>query len=544
MINKIFRYYNTLKYLKAKQILWRLINLMPRLSTLSNQYPISITSFPSHFPLNTNTFTRDCDEFTFLNETYRLSSIGWDNSNISKLWRYNLHYFNFLLQEENFNSKTLKLNLIHDWIDSNPFGKGTAWEPYPTSVRIINWVKWDINTRQLSEKAKHSLWNQIRWLSSKYEFHILGNHLFINVKAILFASCYFQLDKNHKYYSKSCAILCSELQEQFLPDGSHFELSPMYHSLAMEDLLDLISLSSKLPSSFPTAMLLKKYKKGMEWLRAMSYNNSELSNFNDCANGISLTFESLVKYSKKLRLNESFTEKNIFNYFKESGFVVCFHNNFHLIADVGNIGPDYLPGHAHADTLSFELAANNQRIFVNSGTSVYGISDERLWQRSTLAHNTIQVQNSNSSEVWSGFRVARRAKPFNVKIDELNSIKCIAKFGASHNGYLRLKNPAIHSRSWNLNSDYLVVEDIISGNCNLSVARFYLHPNIKIRKLNSEYILFHNNLDLVILKFESNDAIEILNTTYHDEFGISKPNLCFQIKKVSPCRFSLTVKFL
>ena len=30
------------------------------------------------------------------------------------------------------------------------------------------------------------------------------------------------------------------------------------------------------------------------------------------------------------------------------------------IIDVAKIGPDYLPGHGHADTLSFELSINTQ----------------------------------------------------------------------------------------------------------------------------------------------------------------------------------------
>ena len=57
----------------------------------------------------------------------------------------------------------------------------------------------------------------------------------------------------------------------------------MYHSLAMEDLLDLISISNKLPNIFPTEDILKIYSKGMSWLDTMIYNNNELAHFNDCA---------------------------------------------------------------------------------------------------------------------------------------------------------------------------------------------------------------------------------------------------------------------
>ncbi|MFB1490650.1 MULTISPECIES: heparinase II/III family protein [unclassified Thiocapsa] len=43
------------------------------------------------------------------------------------------------------------------------------------------------------------------------------------------------------------------------------------------------------------------------------------------------------------------------------------------LLDVAPIGPDYLPGHAHADTLSFELSLFGQRVIVNGGTSRYRI---------------------------------------------------------------------------------------------------------------------------------------------------------------------------
>ena len=47
----------------------------------------------------------------------------------------------------------------------------------------------------------------------------------------------------------------------------------------------------------------------------------------------------------------------------------------------------------------------------DSGTSTYERDSERLRQRGTAAHNTVQLGGVDSSEVWSGFRVGRRARP-------------------------------------------------------------------------------------------------------------------------------------
>ena len=40
--------------------------------------------------------------------------------------------------------------------------------------------------------------------------------------------------------------------------------------------------------------------------------------------------------------------------YPDSGYAIYKSYEMKLIADIGNVGPDYIPGHAHADTLSFE----------------------------------------------------------------------------------------------------------------------------------------------------------------------------------------------
>ncbi len=59
------------------------------------------------------------------------------------------------------------------------------------------------------------------------------------------------------------------------------------------------------------------------------------------------------------------------------------------LCDCAPVGPDYLPAHAHADTLSFELSLCGRRLLVNSGTSQYGTDGERQRQRGTAAHNSV-----------------------------------------------------------------------------------------------------------------------------------------------------------
>ena len=194
-----------------------------------------------------------------------------------------------------------------------------------------------------------------------------------------------------------------------------------------------------------------------------------------------------------------------------------------MIADVGNIGPDYLPGHAHADTLSFELSVGLQRVFVNSGISCYGTSKKRLKQRETSAHNTSSVDDANSSEVWSGFRVARRAYVCNVNIKETNDT---IELVASHNGYRILKQAVIHKRSWYMKDHKLMITDIFTGKGEHDFKIFlHVHPgisNIRLEKNKVNFTLADDKKLTLTVSEGWNVVLE--NSMYHSEFGRSIPN--------------------
>jgi uncharacterized heparinase superfamily protein len=193
-----------------------------------------------------------------------------------------------------------------------------------------------------------------------------------------------------------------------------------------------------------------------------------------------------------------------------------------LIGDVGNIGPDYQPGHAHADTLSFELSFGKQRVFVNSGISEYGASPERQRQRGSAAHNTVVVADENSSEVWSGFRVGRRARPLSVRVEDLGEI---LRAEAAHDGYRYLAGaPRVH-RSFELVESSFTVADYVSQAVQAE-ARFHLHPAIDVVQLTmDDAAVILPNSQRLHLKLEGGPPA-IVRTTWHPRFGATQPNLC------------------
>ncbi|MGF1765958.1 heparinase II/III family protein [Enterovibrio makurazakiensis] len=459
---------------------------------------------------------------TFLNESFQFTD--WKVQGKSKLWLYNLHYFDWLNSHNAQENQENNDFLIADWIKENEFGKGVGWEPYPTSLRIVNWVKYFLSIGHARKEWQDSLWSQALSLEQDVEWHLLGNHLFANAKALIFAGTYFEGDTAARWSQLGYSILSKELDEQILADGGNFELSPMYHNIILADMLDLYNLSICASSGDICQLrdkLASKIQSMFSWSQAMMHPDGDVSFFNDSARNIAPQIGGLIDYGAKLGLERDIgeTSRPVTN-LVESGYVVLEKGPFYLVADVGHVGPDYIPGHAHADTLSFELSMGVQRVFVNSGTSVYGLGEERLRQRQTISHNTVVVDNADSSEVWGGFRVAKRAIPGVVNIEQNNDSVSVA---CSHNGYSTFANKRVHERTWELSEGGLKVVDEIDGKFLTATAYFYLHPNIVVEQLSDtqiELVLPSNER----LSLVSSDVMKIEDTTWHPEFGVSIPN--------------------
>ncbi len=107
---------------------------------------------------------------------------------------------------------------MHGWIRANPPGHGDAWEPYPVSLRIVNWAKAWAGGMALPPEAIHSLAVQARWLMQRLEWHLLGNHLFANAKALVLAGLLFEGAEAQAWLDTGLAILAEQVPEQVLAE--------------------------------------------------------------------------------------------------------------------------------------------------------------------------------------------------------------------------------------------------------------------------------------------------------------------------------------
>ncbi|MCP4193561.1 MAG: heparinase [Planctomycetaceae bacterium] len=444
---------------------------------------------------------------------------SWDDPELEHLVRYNLHYFDDLNASDAAVRSDWHHQLLARWISENPPAQGTGWEPYALSIRIVNWIKWSLAGNELSPAALKSLAQQVRSLEKQIELHLLGNHVWANAKALIFAGLYFSGPEADRWLSRGRALLEHEMAEQILPDGGHFELSPMYHGILLEDLIDLANLSRAYGQE--SVSNLKKTISSMgRWLHAMCHPDGEISFFNDAAFGIALKPSQIEDYACRLGFPAFSTGRERVIHLADTGYLRVQFADHVMLIDVAAAGASYQPGHSHADTLSFEWSLLGQRLLVNSGTSCYGISAERLRQRGTAAHNTVIVDQTDSSHVWSGFRLAQRAKPFGLTIDESNDHVEIC---CSHTGYQRLPNRVIHTRKWEIGPTDFSVSDRVGPQFEQAQSRLHFHPNWSVVQVNSA-VFAESQLIPEKVGFSSEAEKRVISGSYHPQFEQCLPN--------------------
>ena len=525
-MNIILRYCFTIQYLKPIQICYRIKYFIRKkfLHTINTKL-LKKSSRICHlaFKQNFNSAKSfDKNNFVFLNLThYFENKIDWNYSKYGKLWTYNLTYFDYLHQENI--TKEEGVRLINDFIDQSDDIKDGLM-PFPISLRGINWIKFLSKHNIKDQNINDSLYAQYFKLMDNIEYHILGNHLLENAFSLLFGAYYFQ---DEKFYIKAKNILTDELEEQILKDGAHFELSPMYHQIMLFRVLDCINLVQN--NNWKNQELLELFSGKAEimlgWLNTITYENGDIPLLNDSTNKIAPTTKELNDYALSLTLNAKRLTLN------DSGYRKIKNEQYEMIINVGNIGPDYIPGHAHSDTFNFELYIHNQPVIVDTGLSTYETNDRRQLERSTKSHNTVVVDGDDQSQVWGGFRVAKRAKIIDLKELE-NSIE------ATHDGY---KDKGVwHTRKFITEKNHILIKDSLKSKKEHSyVAYLHFHSDIQLH-MESEKLISK----LFTISFINSDYIELTDYEYSPEFNTKINAKCAIISFKNELEMNIKIKEL
>lgn len=501
------------------------------------------------------------------------TQIKWHDKTKSQLWRYNLHYFEWLhdlcilaavdRRGDAFNAA--KRQML-DWIPGNKRLAGDGWHPYTVSLRAVNWlVALDYFHREFDNapddnaKILDSLTGQLQVLNRTLEFDVRGNHLLKNLKALIWAGCFLQGGQAEKWLAKGIAGLEEEVAEQVLADGGHFERCPGYHLQVWNDLLEtgmVLRVKKNIELAWLNAAISRMADFALTVLGPNLYPPLLKDSALDAAPAASDLFAASCLYLGRDDLKiqevlglvpylwfgreglERYQNLNVAPrqhcsaYLPQSGFMVAADQKgeHHFVFDVGKPCPEYLPAHSHADMLTYELTVGGKRFVVDSGVYEYQEGQWRDYFRSTRAHNTVEVDGANQSDVYSSFRVARRARPLAPSFRVEDGVVIMR---GGHDGYARLASPVIHQRTvaYHPEGAWLVVDRLIGqGNCQAE-SFIHLHPEVALAIQDDGYALARDDTRLSLVFAESSPLRVIENQDeqagqgWHSEvFGIKRRN--------------------
>ena len=494
-----------ISHLKARQIAYQVIYRIFRAKY--RYYKLSDFSFCTLTPSIAKYTCCKNDKFEFLNLSKQFS--GWNDTANGMLWAYNLNYMDWL------NQKGYLVEEGIQWIDrfiADLHANRVGLDPYPIALRGMNWIKFIVRNsaeipQEKLQKWLNSLYSQYRLLEKKLEYHLLGNHLLEDAYSLYFASVFFRDDR---MFRKAARLLKRELEEQVLPDGAHYEQSPMYHCILLDRLLDCYNISAN-NLIFEEQNRLNEFMEGkaammLGHLESVIWSDGDIPLLNDSAFRIAPRPLEIFEYAKRLSLVWSKIP------LKECGYRKFRNNRIESIVDVGDIMAQYQPGHTHSDLFNYEILIDGKPFIVDTGVSTYNKTDRRQYERSSKAHNTLVINNTDCYQVWGGFRVGKRVH------------SKIIKDGESVSAQYKIHN-AVVRRSFSIDSDTFKINDCIEGRIAF-LCESYIHFADDIRI---------NSADNNIIKTSRGDILlsGVESVTIHEDYISSEYNLLQKSEYVS-----------
>lgn len=425
---------------------------------------------------------------------------------------------------------------LRHWLDQCPFPLGMNWRsPLELGVRLINWV-WALDlirdagaidaplrARILESVALH-VWE----ISRKYSHNSsANNHLIGEAAGIWIAACYFgSLRKAAWYRRQSSAILCEQILRQTHSDGGGREQALGYHMFVLQFFLLAGLVARRVGADWPRSFW-DRLERMFEFLAALAGGGRDLPMFGDCDDGYVLDLgggprqerawlcvgailfqrtdwkpaagdyseaaywllgpESRGEYERLAGEDRPRLESRAFRatglYLLQSGHHGA-PDRISVVFDCAPLGYGPLAAHGHADALSFTLRAFGVDVFVDPGTYDYfSYPQWRNYFRSTRAHNSVEIDGADQSEMLGPFLWGARAQA-----------TCLAwepgpgggRVVGEHDGYRRLPDPVIHRRTLELdgNERRLTVRDEIHASKRHEiVVYFHLSETCRIREV-------------------------------------------------------------
>ncbi len=442
------------------------------------------------------------NQFDLNNEVHQLSNpLDWQSNPSRDIeWLILLHKFYYVKDlagaydfsgEEVFAGKWV--SLISTWIAQTPVG---FIDSQVTGRRLQQWLLGyhyfvpKCRSKSISPDFILAFIESIHAQTHYLCRHLTpeGNHRTIELYAIFLVAVIFpELEDSGWFLEFAKHELLKNLQQDFLSDGVHRELSTDYHHIVLKNFLRIQALASlnnvELPEEFGPII-----EKAIRFSSYVHKPDGFIPAIND---GDSNSYLSLLKKAHQYYPNQELLfvinkgkqgtpPKQRSRAFTKSGYVVLrsdwgqqpYAEGCYLFFDCAPLG---FGSHGHYDLLSFEMSAYGHALIVDPGRYTYsennadGINWRRVF-KGTAYHNTVVIDKKDQAP----YRCGSPEKPEPQTI--LKKFVSSAGYDFVHGQALSHEYDVSHERMiFFAAQEYWIIQDNLQGDGVIHQFDMYLH---------------------------------------------------------------------
>lgn len=501
-------------------------------------------------------------------------------------WEINRHFQFSILAKNYYLTKDEKyieelVDLFYDWNKNNQFLLGISWTSVmEISIRAYSWIvtlvflkKARINNKKILNDLECGIINMIDYTNKHHSrYSSANNHLIVEMIVIGIAGVIF---KYEKWYKKAITILDKELFIQNYSDGVNKEHAVHYQTFVMEAISLFMLILKRNSIKYPKRWnnLLDKMSEFIADNMDSKYNVSHLGD-SDEGKILDLSGEYSNHYKYVLELTSLILGKKYIDLdnvheninwlfskveidslkqkydntkskcYKEGGYTLMksisnFEDEVMFTIDHAELGFGSIAAHGHADSLSFTMSVNGEKVFIDPGTYIYHIDlESRNYFRKTINHNTICINNMDQSEMLGAFLWGKRA---NTTLEKYNISKNEEKLIASHDGYKDI----IHKREFLYNrKNEMRIKDTIRGNNFEWISTLVLDPRVEVVHVNKNKVELKINEKIIFIEVNNEFNIEIEDILVSEIYNNKTKSKAIKVRNYNKKDLNLITKII
>ena len=365
--------------------------------------------------------------------------------------------------------------LVAEWIAAGSALPAIARRPDVVGSRVAAWLgHYDFFAASADDGFRQKLMARLvsdaRALAASLPTEELDGRALTAVKGLVVAAV--ALPDHAGFMARAQKILPQEIARQIMADGTHCERSPAQQLVVLQELTEIRSLLQAGQVNPPLVLSLAIERVSLA-LRMMRHGDGGLALFNGTREEPAAMIE--------LALTQAGRPGRAPGPLNDGGFHRLQAGRSLLIMDCGAPPPPRLDRFSHAGTLGFELSIGRERLITNCGAMPGAAAEWRDACRSSAAHSTLIIADTNSSELRENAAgltaLGRRPEIVEVSRQEARGAHWL---DASHDGYVRPFR-AVHRRRLYMSEsgEDIRGEDVIEAETGQPfVVRFHLHPGV------------------------------------------------------------------